>query len=129
MLIVKLQDPENSVHHNLFCNLTVPNIVRFCNKLAEACVILNVSHNCTKHCKTWSIAFCFQNVKRKKKKIMTGVNKSLFSRLTFQSTAKVMSCGAFNPLSATGPFLGHTYNCVECHRVTFGPLVCGLILK
>ena len=29
--IVKLQDTENSVHHNLFCNLIVP----FCNKLAE----------------------------------------------------------------------------------------------
>ena len=36
---------------------------------------------------------------------------------------------AFNPLSATGPLLGHTYNYVECHGATFGPLVCGLILK
>ena len=35
----------------------------------------------------------------------------------------------FNPLSAIGPLLGHTYNYVECHGATFGPLVCGLILK
>ena len=34
-----------------------------------------------------------------------------------------------NPLSATGPLLGHTYNYVECHGATFGPLVYGLILK
>ena len=35
----------------------------------------------------------------------------------------------FNPLSVTGPLLGHTYNYVECHGATFGPLVFGLIVK
>ena len=34
-----------------------------------------------------------------------------------------------NPLSTTGPLLGHTYNYVECHGATFEPMVCGLILK
>ena len=45
------------------------------------------------------------------------------------ATSYVDMDSGFNPLSATGPLLGHTYNYVECHGATFGPLVYGLILK
>ena len=35
----------------------------------------------------------------------------------------------FNPLPAKGPFFGHTYNYVDCHRATFRPLVWREILN
>ena len=35
----------------------------------------------------------------------------------------------FNPVTAKGPFLGHTYNYVDCHRATFRPLVWREILN
>ena len=48
---------------------------------------------------------------------------------TIYLVRSVGECVSVNPLSATGPLLGHTYNYVECHGATFGPLVYGLILK
>ena len=53
-----------------------------------------------------------------------------FDSFDNQISAKLnFTVQTFNPLPAKGPFFGHTYNYVDCHRATFRPLVWREILN